>query len=335
KPQGGIRAVYLPNFSDHSLAFAAAIRALGFEPRLTPLPDDESARLGSARSTNGECHPYALMLGDYLKVARGGGDLSNACYFMPESGACRVGLFGTQMRLVAEEEGSKLPIFTRIEELAPSVARNSRSSSVKAVSTYWEMMRGMDFFLQQFYETRACERVPGSADRAREEARGAIWERILEGRALAGLKEASEALSAVAVDRGRPLVRIGITGDYYTRICDYANGDIFRDIERMGGVVMLPPTMSEFVKYDSHKKPMGMLRHRRLADAAQALVMRGLVGIKERRVREIFGDSISYDVPLEYERAMELIAPYMDDKLPAGLSGSIAAIMEQIEAGAD
>ena len=334
-PGSGIRSVYLPNFSDHGLAFAAAVKTLGFEPRLTELPDDESARLGAAHSTTGECHPYTLMLGDYLKVARGDGDLEGACYFMPESGACRVGLFGTQMRLVSEEIRSRLPVFTRIDELSASVASRSRRSTVKAMSTYWEIMRGMDFFLQLFYETRAREAIPGSADRAKDEARKAIWEGILKDRAHDGLREAKEIMVAVKTIKDKPLLKIGVTGDYYTRICDYANGDIFRDIERMGGVVMLAPTMSEFVKYDSNQKPMGMLRHKRPIDAMQALIMRGLVDMRERRVRRIFDDALDYDIPLDYGRAMKLISPYMDAKLPAGLSGSVAAIMEQIRAGAD
>lgn len=32
---------------------------------------------------------------------------------------------------------------------------------------------------------------------------------------------------------------------------------------------------------------------------------------------------------------MKYIAPYMDPKLPAGLTGSVAAILEQIHAGCD
>ncbi len=115
--RGGIRRVFLPHFSDHGIAFAAALRAIGFEPILTELPDDRSAELGGAYATSGECHPYVLMLGDYLKVATSGERLDDACYFMPESGACRVGQFGSQMRLAAEQAGAQLPIATRIEEL--------------------------------------------------------------------------------------------------------------------------------------------------------------------------------------------------------------------------
>jgi len=55
----------------------------------------------------------------------------------------------------------------------------------------------------------------------------------------------------------------------------------------------------------------------------------------ERDVRKLFGDSIDYDVPLDYERGMKLIAPYMSAKMPVGLTGSVAAIVEQIHAGAD
>lgn len=331
----GLRSVWLPNFSDHSYAFAAAMHALGLKPYLTPLCNDALGKQGASHATAGECHPYSLMLGSYLKVAMNGSDHSDACYYMPESGACRVGLFGSQMRLVADEVGAKLPIYTRIEEIAPSAGYNSRRAAVRAVTTYWEMMRGMDFALQKFYETRAYEISPGSTDRAREYAREILMERILEGQPIEGLKEYHAILDAVKTDKSRPRTKVGITGDYFTRICDNANGDIFRNIEKLGGVVMLPPTMSEFVKYDAYQRPCAMLRHGHVVDAAQALIIRGVVNRRERKIQKIFEGSIDYNIPLDYKNAEKLIAPYTDIKLPAGLAGSVAAILEQVRAGAD
>ncbi|MFH1830450.1 MAG: acyl-CoA dehydratase activase [Pseudomonadota bacterium] len=334
-PQDKIKRVFLPNFSDHGYAFAAALRTLGFTPVLTPLPDDESAKLGAKYASSGECHPYVLMLGDFLKVASKDEDLSDACYFMPESGACRVGQFGAQMRLAAEDMGVSLPVFTRIEDLASSLGTHPRLGYVRSLFTYWEMMRGMDFLSQKHLETRAYETVPGAADNVREKAREILMECIFDEKPLDGLKKASELLSAVPTDRSQQRVKIGITGDYFTRICDYANGEMFRDIERMGGVVMLPPSMSEFVKYNSYQKPAADFKHRNVADFLQSSVLRFVVESREKRVRKIAGSDLDYDIPLEYNRAKKLIEPYMDMKLPAGLTGSVAAILEQIAAGAD
>ena len=334
-PKEGIRRVFLPNFSDHGYAFAAALKTLGFEPVLTALPDDASARLGAKYSPHGECHPYVIMLGDYLKAASQNTDLSDACYFMPESSACRVGQFGTQMRLAAEEMGVDLPVFTRIQDLAATTKATPSISYLKVLTTYWEMMRGMDFFMQKHLETRAYECVPGSADSARGEAQKILMDSILTGDHLDGLAEASGILERVAVDHSKRKVRIGITGDYYTRICDYSNGDMFRDIERMGGVIMLPPTMSDFVKYESRQRVEAAARHGNAGDLALGTAIRCIVDSRERRVRKIAGSSLDYDIPLEYNRAKKLLAPYMDMRLPAGITGSVAATLEQIRAGAD
>ncbi|MFH0799574.1 MAG: acyl-CoA dehydratase activase [Pseudomonadota bacterium] len=335
RPTARIRRVYLPNFSDHSIAFAAAIRSMGLEPVLTSLPDDEAARLGSLNAASGECHPYSLMLGSYLKAASGGVDAEGSCFMMPESGACRVGLFGLQMRLAAEGAAAKLPIITQFGELRPWGPASTRAAFVRMLLTYWEMMRGMDFLLQKFFETRARETTPGSTERAMAEGRKVLWKEINADTHLKGLRRALALLNAVEVDRDRELVSIGITGDYYTRICDYANGNIFRDIERMGGVIMLPPTMSEFVKYNAHQRPAADFRHRHAGEFLQSLAVRGIVGARERRVRRIFDGSLSYGVPLEYNRSMKLIEKYMDPRLPAGLTGSVAATMEQLSAGAN
>lgn len=334
-PKAGIRRVFLPNFSDHGYAFAAALKGLGFTPVLTELPDDESAKLGARFASSGECHPYVLMLGDFLKAARDGHDLTDACYFMPESGACRVGQFGTQMRLAAEEMGVTLPVYTRIEDLVASKVREPRLAYLKTLATYWEMMRAMDFLMQKHLEVRAYEAKAGAADAARAEGHRQLMACIMDGQPLEGIKRAINLLNTIPLDRAQRKVRIGITGDYYTRICDYANGGMFRDIERMGGVVMLPPTMSDFVKYDSRQKPWAAIRHGNAFEFALTAAMRWLVDTRERRARSIFADELDYDVPLEYNRAEKLLAPYMDMRLPAGLTGSVAAILEQMRAGAD
>ncbi len=334
-PPRGMRRVYMPNFSAHSLAFAAAIRSLGLDAELTPLPDDESARLGALYSGSGECHPYVLMLGDYLKVAMREKGKSDVCYYMPEAGTCRVAQFGAQMRLAAERAGVDLPIFTRVEDVMASAGKAAGWSYLRSLCAYWRMMRGMDFLMQMHLERRAYEKEPGSADRANAIALEILMKHIHEGRPVDGLSAARNKLAEVAVDRTNKRVKIGITGDYYTRICDFANADLFRDIERMGGVVMIPPTMTEFVKYESRQRTGAAIRHRNVGNLAQALVLRGLVGKLEREVREIFSNDLDYEVPLDFKRAKRLLAPYMDMKLPAGLTGSVAAILEQLHAGAD
>jgi predicted CoA-substrate-specific enzyme activase len=330
-----IRRVFLPSFSDHGLGFAAVMKKLGFTPVLTGPPDATSEGLGLSNTSCGECHPYTLMLGDYIKAASSGEDFSDACYFMPDSALCRVGQFGAQMRRVADVRGLKLPISTNISELYPSMDSPPKSTYMQAIIAYWEAMRGMDFLMQKHLETRAYEVEAGSADKAHEEGLKIIFDSIMEDRQGDGIKRAVSLLDGVKTDRARQLVKIGITGDYYTRVCDFANGGIFRDVERMGGVIMLPPTMSEFVKYDAHQKLHWAVGHKNLSELCRSLIARAIVGKKERGVRALFGDGLDYDIPLEYGRAIEYIRPYMDKKLPSGLTASVAAIMEQISAGAD
>ncbi len=323
--------VYLPFFSDHGYAFAAAIKTMGLEPILTDRPSRDGARKGMPFATTGECHPYVLMLGDYLKAAEEMSEGEDACYFMPEAGACRVGQFGAQMRLAAEDAGVTLPIFTRILDIVPA---GSRRNAVKALSTYWEMMRGIDFYTQLYYETRAQETTPGTADRAHDEGLKLLWESIMHDSAQEGLILARDRMCAVPVDKTQQRFKIAVTGDYYTRVCDFANGEAFRDIERMGGMVMIPPTMTEFIKYDSRWKIPAAIHHRKATDLVQALAMRGIVDNREERMHKLFDEHLSYNVPLNYDRHMKLIEPYMERKYPSALIGAVAVILEQIEAGA-
>lgn len=335
KVKRGTKRIYLPNFSDHGYAFAATFRSLGFEPVLTPLPDHESLRIGSKHSTSGECHPYTLMLGDYIKAARSADDFSDALFFMPDSGLCRVCQFGSMMRMVAKKENLNLPIHTNIEEILRSNTGATRQSRLQAVMIYWQMMRGMDFLSQKFFETRAYEIDAGNADAAHAEVRASLMKFINNDKPLEGLRNAIKIFDGVRVDKSTKRLKIGITGDYYTRICDYANSDIFRDIERLGGVVMLPPTMCEFAKYDNYQKTTWAINHRQPMKFFRHMVARGIVKRKEDEIRKLFGDGIEYGIPLEYKGAIERLKPYMDEKLPSGLTSSASAILEQISAGAD
>jgi len=330
-----IERVFLPHFSDHGYAFASAIRSLGLRPVLTDLPDDESARFGAEYATSGECHPFVLMLGDYIKTVKGGTDFEEACYLMPASGICRVGQFARQMGFVSHALGDKLPIISSVGDLSQFISDSSFTARIKSLITYWEMMRGMDFLIQKYLETRAYESTPGSADRAHKKGTEVLMECIMKDHPHEGLRAALDALCNVPVDMSQKRVKIGVTGDYYTRVCDYSNAHIFREIERLGGVVMLSPTMTDFVKYDARRKWKEAINHRKPNDLFGGLIMRSLVDRREKRVRKIFDNKLIYDVPLDYERSVKLVGPYMNIKLPTGLTGSVAAVMEQIEAGAD
>jgi predicted CoA-substrate-specific enzyme activase len=330
-----IKKVYIHDFSDHGFAFAAIVRSMGLEPVLTGGADDEAAKLGAAHAASGECHPYVLMLGDYIRTVQKGGDFARACYFMPYTKDCRMGQFARQMRMVSEKLGASLPVVSTINDLKPSLPNPSFRTGVKTMITYWEMMRGMDFLLQKYLETRAYEKVPGTTDRAYSHGKKLLMEYIMSNDPNSGLEKALAELKKVEVDRTQKKVKIGITGDYYTRVCDYANGNIFREIERLGGVVMLPPTMSEFFKYDAYNRLKSTVNHRSGKGLLRAVAMRSIVERKENRVRSIFGDDLDYGVPLNFKRQMDLIKPYMNFKVANGLTGSVAAIMEQISAGAD
>jgi len=331
---GKIRRIFLSQFSDHGLAFAATFKKLGFDPVLLDMPNEESLKFGSMHSTSGECHPYTLMLGDYIKAATRNLDFSSSAYFTPDSALCRVGQFGIQIRNIAKATGLRLPVITKIQDIL-TLSTAGKSSHMKALTTYWEMMRGMDFFMQKFLETRAYEKHPGDADVAHEKGRMAIIESISTGKPLDGLAKAVAMLNDVGTNKKQRKFKIGITGDYYTRVCDFANNQTFREIEKMGGVVMLPSTLCEFVKYDVHQKPVWAIGHRDPAELIKQLVAKKVVYAKENRVRKIFGDGIDYNIPLEYERAVKYMRPYMSEKLPSGLTASVAGILEQIHAGAD
>ncbi|MFH1654547.1 MAG: acyl-CoA dehydratase activase [Pseudomonadota bacterium] len=334
-PPMGIKRVIMTNFSLHGYAFAASLSMMGFESILAPLPDEESYNLASNYLTGGECHPFALMLGDFLKIVRSGKiDMTDTCYLVPEPNSCRMGQFGTYMRMIAREAGIKVPIFTRIEDLAESGGLNSKTAHMQSIMLFWEMMRSCDFLSQKYYETRAYERNGGDTDKALKDVHDILEESIKSGKPKAGITRALKRFESVESDRSRQLISIGITGDYYTRVCDFANSNIFKDLERMGGKVMLPSTMTDFVKYDISCRVRQAFYLKKARALLQNLAIKGVVRYKEIMAFRAFEGHLDYDVPMSPDKYSKRSEEFISSKMHCDLVGATAAILEQIDNGA-
>jgi predicted nucleotide-binding protein (sugar kinase/HSP70/actin superfamily) len=65
-------------------------------------------------------------------------------------------------------------------------------------------------------------------------------------------------------------VRVGVVGDAFTRVHEYGMGEIFNTVERMEGVVMIPPSWYDFVSYGAERRVSDFIRKKQYINALKA-----------------------------------------------------------------
>jgi len=247
------KKIFLPYMCDASYGIMGPLRHFGYEVETLPQPDEESLALGRKHSTGGECLPFILTTGDFLKLARKEEfDPKRSCLFMATStGPCRFCHYFASQRLILERLGYPVDFISieayggyTIEDLGTAFRR-----------TAWYGVSAVDVLQKLLWRTRPYERVAGETDavygQAVREIEAALAKRGIRG-LLAVLPEVVARFERIAVrDEKRP--RIGIVGEIYVRANPFSNGHLIHLVEALGGEARVAP-VGEWLAYTQYKK---------------------------------------------------------------------------------
>ncbi len=242
------KKVYIPHMCDHALILGATLRALGTPAEVLPPPDMETLILGRARSLGRECLPMFLTIGDILRRAQAADFVpAQSVYFMPTtSGPCRFGQYRTMIRLHLDAVG-----LHQVEIISPNAENGYQGTGddpLRFRLLAWQGIVAVDLLTRLAYQYRPDEAQPGTVD--------ALYHTALER--LVGAVEAGGGRRIVAVMhwladefallplRRQPHPWIGIVGEIYLRANSFANQNIVRQVEALGGRVWVAPMMEWF-----------------------------------------------------------------------------------------
>ncbi len=255
------KKVYLPYMCDHNYAMEGALEHFGYRAEPLPPPDAQSLALGRKCSTGGECLPFILTTGDFLKlVQREDFDPERACLFMATStGPCRFCHYFSAQSQILRRMGYDVD-FVALEAYNAYTIRDLGTAFRR---TAWYAIAAVDLLLKLLWCTRPYETQQGQTDAVYAQALGDLKAALKEG----GRKGLLQALSEI-VDRFRriPVVReqrplIGVVGEIYVRANNFSNADLVRLLEELGAEVRVAPT-GEWLMYTNYKK-LGDTRLRR------------------------------------------------------------------------
>lgn len=247
--------VVMPYFADHARGQAGILRAAGFEVVTLPPPTREIRERGEALISGRECHPFAMLAGDLAAWTAGGDAREDDAYFVPGTVvSCLLRQYGDGLDLVLERLGAP-----RVQILMPSLDGWTRLIGTRLTVRLQATLVATDLLLRARCRIRPYERERGQTD--------AVYARCLErveaaaerGDFFTTVAACAREFAAIPRDPSRPRrPRIGVAGDVYTRINDFASDGLFEALEAAGFEVWPAPFAADLAEYN-------VTRRRRLA----------------------------------------------------------------------
>ena len=315
------RTLFLPHMPyGGSYLLAAAIRSIGFDCWPTTHSDSRTLEMGGKVTSGEECYPQKITVGDFLRMIDEVGR-DKVAFLMPEAnGPCRFGQYRHLIRHTLDDLGyTDVPVIT--------ITSNDGYSSIGQYSqdlirTAWRAVLAHDTLMKLLLRTRPYELAAGRADQVyldglRDVGRALSLRDVSHKQRLAAtvkaMTETRDRFRAVPAryDRSRPL--IGVVGEIFCRLNQFANADLIRLVEEQGGECWLAD-IAEWVWYvdDEHG--------RRLAEEGRSVSKENLVRkIKskvqlrdEHAVLSPFADDfVGYEEAHSVREVLDLSYPYL------------------------
>jgi predicted nucleotide-binding protein (sugar kinase/HSP70/actin superfamily) len=342
------RNLYIPRMSvEGASVFAAAFRAYGVNGRLVPPGDARSLDLARQYTFGEECYPEIVTLGSFLKVIddRDFKPERTAFLLPTANGPCRFGQYRQILQEVLEQKG-----LHEVMVVSPTSANGYEGmgdyASDLARLGWWALVCG-DALRKLLLQTRPYERNAGETDRVHAESLDALCS-VIEVEAMQ-LKEKFQAIidvmdqigrrfAAIPADyiKDKPLV--GVIGEIYCRLDDFANSQLIRRIEKFGGETWLA-SIAEWFWYTNfmHKHDLKLAGRTISKEMLGVVIKNKFQENDERKLLEPLGYRFEgYGEPHSIARMLEPAKPYLPYWGSLGeMVLNVGGAIHLYEAGAD
>jgi predicted nucleotide-binding protein (sugar kinase/HSP70/actin superfamily) len=334
---GARRRVYIPSMADHAYALAAALRFHGTDAEVLPPPSDESLTTGLRECVGRECMPCFLCVGDFLRKAREPGfDPEHTVFFLPTtSGPCRFGQYTALLRDVLDRNGCGA-----VEIISPSGSRGysdlgENPTALRKLA--WQSMVAVDLLCRLLHEYRPYELRVGATDEAYAEC----LERIVAGTDAGGgaalveaMRWVAERFRALPVDRSRERPVVAVIGEIYVRWNPFANRNLFREVEALGGEVLVS-SMGEMLHYTNYRVASAALSSGNYRGTVSPVLTDLYQTWQEHALHRIVAPLLRRPDEEPIHKLIRSIRPYYDARLGTEAVLSIGRAIEYARAGID
>jgi predicted CoA-substrate-specific enzyme activase len=326
EPKATCQSFVIPYFSDHAYAFAGGLRAAGHAARVLPLPSEEIRLLGEASTSGKECHPYSLLTGDLVHLARSPRKGDEVFFFFGTTIPCLAHQYGEGHRqLLKRMKVSDLSVLT------PDIEALRTLIGVEIGARLWRGLVAVDLLIKMVCETRPYELERGQTDEVHRQNIKDIETAIATDELSAALTMAISRLRLIPVDRSAPRPLVGVAGDIYTRINPVGNQDLFAWLEERGCEVWPAPFLVDITDFSFRRDwTKGTLGEAALLGA---LLLRK--NVESWRVRRIFRGKVKRGDEPGYQEILDMATPYLGEQQNEVLVLNVAKMVDFARRGAD
>jgi predicted CoA-substrate-specific enzyme activase len=325
--------VYLPHFAEHAHVFAAVLRANGTDAEVLPPPTEAVRELGRRHAVGGECLPFLNLMADYLYLLESGRYAPNSAFFMFMNGGCKMVQYGQNTIYEGQKYAPRaLPVIGTFDQLFGDHVPLTQKARI--FDSAFIGLVAMDRILQKVHESRPYEMEPGTADFAYTIARNHLCRGIERDETIRGIEYALSVFDGLDIDRSALKKFIAMTGDYYTRINDFANNNLFGHVERLGGVIFVPPTLVDVIPLFLAKRIEKYRKRAEYSKLIQFLLLNLELRYQEQKVRNIFERDILNNFEMTPKEVFEKTSKYLSSELSTGVISPVGSVIDMLELGA-
>lgn len=253
-----------PFFGYDTHALKAFMEDLGAEVVLPPRTSQRTMEIGVESSPELICMPFKITLGNFIEALDRGAD---TLFMAAGARKCRFGYYHFLQEMALDRRGKDyrlVPVgqyspFEFIFRLMPSVFGVSPTRVMRALY----MMIERSFLTQELRQMLNRKRAVdfSGAEKLEKEALGLVK----EARSLRDVRRVRQRLrDMMALNGQRPEVRVGLVGEIYFMIEQYANQEIEKELARLGVEVLFERSLFHHLMHLLHID-RGSYRSRRLA----------------------------------------------------------------------
>lgn len=325
--------IYIPYFADHARAMSGALKFAGYSAELLPPPDNETKELGTSAATGKECHAYAMLLGDLLKLTKSKDEKFYYC-FTGTNIPCLLNQFHNSMNHTLDKE-----IREKITAIAPKTEDFFKMIKIDGCTKLYEGMLAIEILLRLRCRYKPYEVEKGITQKIYDECLNEIENAVAEGDVLKGFRESLKKFSKLRLANAGIKPKIGIAGDIYTRINSFANDDLFNYLEENGFEIIPAPFEIDIVDFGIEKEFYTAIEKKRILKALPS----GFFYLRKSLVRKKFLSILSsFQLPVtpddftepDYREANILACNYFQNKDGELVLLNIAKILDFIRKGA-
>jgi len=268
--------ITFPHLGNTYICVKSLLDDLGVEYIIPPFNNKKALELGTRYVPEMACLPMKINIGNYIQAYEMGADtiiMAGGC------GPCRFGYYGEIQQEILRDAGYDMEMITMefIKGNFRGLINKLRSISVTArpleipniVARAIKIVKWVDELEALTFKLRAREEKTGSVSEIYNRFRTKALDTVGTKGMLALLKETDEKLHAIKLSRDKKILKVGIVGEIYTGIEQFASFNIQEKLGSMGVEVDRKITVSNWVIEHILKKNLHLPRDMMFAEAAK------------------------------------------------------------------